>query len=77
MKPVPDDEKEREAAVEALSGMSIFDRTLLSDIRKARAGQPEHQRHRFCRICGPFMMDSCPAAPAHDLRPDERKGAPE
>jgi hypothetical protein len=60
-----------EAAVDALAGESLYDRTLLSDIRKARARQPEHLRHRFCRICGPFMMDSCPAAPAHDLRPEE------
>lgn len=66
-----DDEEAREATVDALAGRGRNDRTLRADIRAARERQPEHLRHRFCRICGPFMMESCPAAPAHDLRPEE------
>jgi hypothetical protein len=68
---MPDDDEQRAAAFDALAGVSLYDRALRSDIRAARAQQPEHLRHRFCRICGPFLMASCPAAPAHDLRPEE------
>jgi hypothetical protein len=46
---------------------------LEDDIRRARAEQPPELRERFCRICGPFMLQSCPAAPKHDLRPEEPK----
>jgi hypothetical protein len=41
---------------------------LESDVRKARAEQPPELRDRSCRVCGPFMLSCCPAAPQHDLR---------
>ncbi len=44
---------------------------LEDDIRRARAEQPPELRNRFCRICGPFMLSSCPAAPKHVLRPSK------
>jgi hypothetical protein len=48
-----------------------YDELLENDIRRARAKQPPELRERVCRICGPFMLSSCPAAPKHDLRPVE------
>lgn len=42
---------------------------LKNAIRRARAEQPPELQNRFCRICGPFMLSSCPAAPKHVLRP--------
>lgn len=53
--------------------MIDYDATLEADIRKARAKQPPELRDRACRICGPFMLSSCPAAPKHDLRPREER----
>lgn len=63
------EEEAREAAFDVLAGTPLYDRALRTDISRARARQPEHLRHRYCRICGPFLMDSCPAAPGHRLRP--------
>lgn len=53
-----------------------YDDLLEEDIRRARAKQPPELREHTCRICGPFMLSSCPAAPNHDLRPGEMTPPP-
>lgn len=50
--------------------MNKMDEAITEDVRRARLEQPPHPRERFCKICGPFMLASCPAAPEHDLRPE-------
>lgn len=52
--------------------MSLYEELIEADIARARERQPPELRNRFCRICGPFMMTCCPAAPKHDLRPIEK-----
>ena len=56
--------------------MTLFEGDELAlDIARARARQPAELRERFCQICGPFMLDSCPIfrrTGAHDLRPKEQ-----
>ena len=54
----------------------VYDDELALDIAHARARQPPELRDKFCRICGAFMLDSCPAAPKHDLVPTAAQAQP-